>query len=173
MHAWRGARVWSGETASDQVLDRFFSIPFIHPNRRSFYGDPIPGHVLAERLGTYTHLFNMYWCAVCMLCCGVLCCNAALRCMPCCLALWLHCALCLLPRMPCHLPTAPRALLVATPAHANVCLPGSARRSVRPFGVSTLLASYGKEGPQLYLVEPSGTMHVSWSGALVVALPAP
>lgn len=34
-------------------------------------------------------------------------------------------------------------------------------RSVRPFGVSTLLASYGKEGPQLYLVDPAGTMHVS------------
>lgn len=61
-------------------------------NYKSFYGDPIPGHVLAERLATYTHLFNMYW-------------------------------------------------------------------SVRPFGVSTLLATYGKEGPQLYLVEPSGTMH--------------
>lgn len=28
---------------------------------RSFYGDPIPGHVLAERLATYSHLFNLYW----------------------------------------------------------------------------------------------------------------
>lgn len=30
---------------------------------RSFYGDPIPGHVLAERLGTHVHLYNLYWCA--------------------------------------------------------------------------------------------------------------
>ncbi|EFN57835.1 hypothetical protein CHLNCDRAFT_56088 [Chlorella variabilis] len=59
---------------------------------KSFYGDPIPGHVLAERLGSYVHVFNLYW-------------------------------------------------------------------YVRPYGVSTLLATYGKEGPQLYLVEPSGTSH--------------
>lgn len=31
---------------------------------KSFYGDPIPGHVLAERLGTYVHVFNLYWWAV-------------------------------------------------------------------------------------------------------------
>ena len=29
---------------------------------KSFYGDPIPGHVLAERLGSYVHVFNLYWC---------------------------------------------------------------------------------------------------------------
>lgn len=32
---------------------------------KSFYGDPIPGHVLAERLGTYVHVFNLYWWALC------------------------------------------------------------------------------------------------------------
>jgi len=40
-------------------------------------------------------------------------------------------------------------------------------RAYRPYGVSTLLATYGKEGPQLYLVEPSGTTHVRtgvWQG---------
>jgi hypothetical protein len=30
-------------------------------NYKSFYGDPVPGHVLAERLGAYTHMFNLYW----------------------------------------------------------------------------------------------------------------
>jgi len=28
---------------------------------KSVYGDPIPGHVLAERLGSYVHVFNLYW----------------------------------------------------------------------------------------------------------------
>eukprot|EP00887_Chlorella_sp_A99_P000786 scaffold5.g786.t1 len=59
---------------------------------KNFYGGPIPGHVLAERIASYVHIFNLYW-------------------------------------------------------------------YVRPFGVSTLLAVYGDGGPQLYLVEPSGTMH--------------
>ena len=31
---------------------------------------------------------------------------------------------------------------------------------MRPYGVATLLATYGKEGPQLYLVDPAGTTHV-------------
>lgn len=35
--------------------------PLPHCPRRSFYGDPIPGHVLAERLGSYVHNFNLYW----------------------------------------------------------------------------------------------------------------
>ena len=30
-------------------------------NYKSFYGDLVPGHVLAERLGAYTHMFNLYW----------------------------------------------------------------------------------------------------------------
>lgn len=29
-------------------------------NYKNFYGDPIPGHVLAERLGSFVHLFNLY-----------------------------------------------------------------------------------------------------------------
>lgn len=33
----------------------------------SFYGDPIPGHVLAERVASYVHVFNLYWCALCAL----------------------------------------------------------------------------------------------------------
>lgn len=61
-------------------------------NYKNFYGDPIPGHVLAERVASYVHVFNLYW-------------------------------------------------------------------YVRPFGTSTLLATYDKDGPQLYLVEPSGTLH--------------
>ncbi|XP_069116614.1 proteasome subunit alpha type-3-like [Argopecten irradians] len=31
--------------------------------------------------------------------------------------------------------------------------------SVRPFGVSAIVGSYGKEGPQMYMIDPSG---VSW-----------
>uniref|UniRef100_A0A7S0WL28 Proteasome subunit alpha type-3 n=1 Tax=Chlamydomonas leiostraca TaxID=1034604 RepID=A0A7S0WL28_9CHLO len=30
-------------------------------NYKSFYGEPIPGHVLAERIASYVHLFNLYW----------------------------------------------------------------------------------------------------------------
>ena len=30
----------------------------------------------------------------------------------------------------------------------------------RPFGTSTLLAAYDDDGPQLYLIEPSGICHV-------------
>mmetsp|Transcript_4078 Transcript_4078/g.6693 ORF Transcript_4078/g.6693 Transcript_4078/m.6693 type:complete len:250 (-) Transcript_4078:349-1098(-) len=28
---------------------------------RRFYGDAIPGHVLAERVASYVHLYNLYW----------------------------------------------------------------------------------------------------------------
>ena len=28
---------------------------------RSLYGDAIPGRVLADRLASYVHLFNLYW----------------------------------------------------------------------------------------------------------------
>lgn len=28
---------------------------------KGFYGHPIPGHVLAERLASYVHVFNLYW----------------------------------------------------------------------------------------------------------------
>lgn len=61
-------------------------------NYKQFYGEPIPGHVLCERLASYTHLFNLYW-------------------------------------------------------------------SLRPFGASLLLAAYDSNGPQLYLIDPSGTAH--------------
>ena len=61
-------------------------------NYKSFYGDPIPGNVLAERLASYVHMYNLYW-------------------------------------------------------------------YVRPFGVCTLIASYDHTGPQLYMVDPAGTMH--------------
>ena len=27
----------------------------------SFYGEQIPGHVLADRIASYVHLFNLYW----------------------------------------------------------------------------------------------------------------
>lgn len=32
--------------------------------------------------------------------------------------------------------------------------------SVRPFGVSTILGAVDKEGPQLYVIEPSGIAYV-------------
>ena len=28
---------------------------------KSFYGGPIPGAVLCERVASYMHLFNLYW----------------------------------------------------------------------------------------------------------------
>jgi 20S proteasome subunit alpha 7 len=68
-------------------------------NYKGFYGDPIPGHVLAERVASYVHVFNMYW-------------------------------------------------------------------YVRPFGVCALLATYDRDGPALYLVEPSGTMHRHFGAAV-------
>lgn len=33
--------------------------------------------------------------------------------------------------------------------------------SVRPFGVSAILGAIDNDGPQLYVVEPSGVFHVS------------
>jgi hypothetical protein len=32
---------------------------------RSLYGDAIPGRVLADRLASYVHLFNLYWYSRC------------------------------------------------------------------------------------------------------------
>lgn len=61
-------------------------------NYKNFYGEPIPGRVLADRVASYKHVFNLYW-------------------------------------------------------------------YVRPHGVSTLIAAYDRDGPQLYLVDPAGTMH--------------
>ena len=28
---------------------------------RSFYGDIIPGQVLADRVASFVHVFNLYW----------------------------------------------------------------------------------------------------------------
>lgn len=28
---------------------------------KQFYGHPIPGHVLADRVASYVHIFNLYW----------------------------------------------------------------------------------------------------------------
>ena len=28
---------------------------------KQFYGNPIPGHVLADRVASYVHIFNLYW----------------------------------------------------------------------------------------------------------------
>lgn len=62
-------------------------------NYKSFYGDPIPAHVLSEHVSGFMHVYTLYW-------------------------------------------------------------------SVRPFGVSVLLAMMDKDhGPQLFMIEPSGT---SW-----------
>jgi 20S proteasome subunit alpha 7 len=57
---------------------------------KSFYGDSIPGQVLADRLAAFIHVFTLYW-------------------------------------------------------------------YVRPMGTALLLAAVDKQGPQLYLIEPSGT----------------
>ena len=37
--------------------------------------------------------------------------------------------------------------------------------SVRPFGVSTLMAGYDRNGPQLYMIEPSGVCYVRISSS--------
>lgn len=63
-------------------------------NYKRFYGEPIPGHVLCERVASYVHMFNLYW-------------------------------------------------------------------SLRPYGATTLLATYDKNGPALHVVEPSGQSCVS------------
>ncbi len=34
----------------------------------SLYGDAIPGRVLADRLASYVHLFNLYWYTRCVRC---------------------------------------------------------------------------------------------------------
>jgi len=68
-------------------------------NYKSFYGDPVPGHVLAERVASFMHMFNLYW-------------------------------------------------------------------YVRPFGVCALLAAYDHSGPQLYMVDPAGTMHRYYATAV-------
>lgn len=68
-------------------------------NYKSFYGDPIPGQVLAERVASYMHVFNLYW-------------------------------------------------------------------YVRPFGVCSLIAAVDRSGPQLYMVDPAGTMHRYYATAV-------
>lgn len=41
---------------------RTLSIPQPPPSpNHSLYGSPIPGHVLAERLASFVHAFNLYW----------------------------------------------------------------------------------------------------------------
>lgn len=32
----------------------------------------------------------------------------------------------------------------------------------RPFGCGVILGGYDREGPQLYMIEPSGISYVSW-----------
>jgi 20S proteasome subunit alpha 7 len=50
----------------------------------------------------------------------------------------------------------PQALIerVAMYEHAYTCY-----GSVRPFGISTIMAGVDKTGPQLYVVEPSGSYY--------------
>ncbi len=59
---------------------------------RDFYGHDIPGHLLAERLAHFVHLYTLHW-------------------------------------------------------------------HVRPFGCAVLLSVYSDDGPQLYLIEPSGVCY--------------
>lgn len=61
-------------------------------NYKDVYGNPIPGAVLSDRIGSYMHLFNLYW-------------------------------------------------------------------YTRPLGASILLATFGSQGPELYVVETSGIAH--------------
>eukprot|EP00697_Spironema_sp_BW2_P012948 gnl/Spiro4/29663_TR14553_c0_g1_i1.p1 gnl/Spiro4/29663_TR14553_c0_g1~~gnl/Spiro4/29663_TR14553_c0_g1_i1.p1 ORF type:complete len:265 (+),score=68.58 gnl/Spiro4/29663_TR14553_c0_g1_i1:43-795(+) len=58
-------------------------------NYRSSFGDPIPPHILANRMGSYVHVFTLY-------------------------------------------------------------------SSARPFGAGSIFGCIGKDGPELYMVEPSG-----------------
>lgn len=59
---------------------------------RDFYGRDIPGHILADRIAHFVHLYTLHW-------------------------------------------------------------------SVRPFGCAVQLAVFGDEGPQLYMIEPSGVSY--------------
>lgn len=59
---------------------------------RDFYGRDIPGHILADRIAHFVHLYTLHW-------------------------------------------------------------------SVRPFGCAVQLATYGDDGPQLYMIEPSGVSY--------------
>jgi 20S proteasome subunit alpha 7 len=43
--------------------------------------------------------------------------------------------------------------------------------SVRPFGISSILAAVDKEGPALYVIEPSGVFYVSSTLAIMACLP--
>eukprot|EP00803_Ostreobium_quekettii_P010703 evm.model.scf_4501.1 EVM.evm.TU.scf_4501.1 scf_4501:5888-6640(+) len=66
---------------------------------KEVYGSPIPGHMLCERVASYTHLFNLYW-------------------------------------------------------------------SMRPYGAAVFLAVYDRNGPALYMVEPSGVSHRYFGAAV-------
>lgn len=49
----------SASSGFDASRTRLFKSCFLY--WRSFYGDLIPGHVLAERLATFIHVFTLYW----------------------------------------------------------------------------------------------------------------
>ncbi len=44
----------------DQSVDAKVTFIDVQVNR-SVYGDAIPGHVLADRIASYVHIFNLYW----------------------------------------------------------------------------------------------------------------
>eukprot|EP00899_Mesostigma_viride_P001855 jgi/Mesvir1/11670/Mv00064-RA.1 len=68
-------------------------------NYKSFYGEPIGGKVLCDRMASYAHLFTLYW-------------------------------------------------------------------SYRPTGAAVLLGVYDRDGPQLYMIDPSGVAHRYFGAAL-------
>ena len=47
------------------------------------------------------------------------------------------------------------------PAKIPFIVPAESAVAVQTIGAAMLMASYDSEGPQLYLIEPGGTAHVS------------
>ena len=145
----------------------------------SVYGDIIPGHVLADRIASYIHIFNLYWYVrygsthrhkillhcnvqdVCLV--TTLLHRSSSKVHPCCHCyVLLKCAV-----LQCHvlvvlgvlcyimLPYCLYAVLFnhkapACNLHALFIV------CCRPCGASTLLATFDSDGPQLYLIEPMG-----------------
>lgn len=142
----------------------------------SVYGDIIPGHVLADRIASYIHIFNLYWyvrygaiyrhnillhCSVQDVCLVVACLQVAAKfifavtavcyssgssCSVVCLVSWAHFV------VSCYL----IAICYLTQLSQNACLHILLMVCCRPCGASTLLATFDSDGPQLYLIEPMG-----------------
>lgn len=129
-----------------------------------FYGEPIPGRVLCERLASYMHLFNLYWSmrsapVLVIVQPGPLIGSLSGRSSRCSPKPCTCCPCACSPVLPLQL--ARPSTCIKYPCSFNsslapcphACLPR------RPYGAAGLLATYDDEGPALYLVEPSGAAH--------------